>query len=85
MQSTTKNTEKGMIELTITVEPEEIKHLLERAAQEISKEKPIEGFRPGKAGYETVAKRYGSGPEILRPGGEGSRSADLRRAGDQRR
>ncbi|MEA3249341.1 MAG: trigger factor [Patescibacteria group bacterium] len=58
MQSTTKKTEKGVVELTITVEVDEIKHTLEMAAQEISKEKPIEGYRPGKAGYEVVAKNY---------------------------
>jgi len=59
MQFTTKKTEKGVVELTITVDPQEIKQTLERAAQEISKEKPIEGYRPGKAGYEAVTKRYG--------------------------
>ncbi len=73
MQSTTKKTEKGVVELTVTVEPEEIKHTLERTAQEISREKPIEGYRPGKAGYETVAKTYGEGviyeaalPDVVR-------------------
>lgn len=73
MQSTTKKTEKGIVELTVTIEPEEIKHTLERTAQEISREKPIEGYRPGKAGYDTVAKAYGENviyegalPEIVR-------------------
>jgi trigger factor len=59
MECTTKKLPKGMIELTITVGQEEIAGTLEKAAQEISKEKPLEGYRPGKAGFEAVAKRYG--------------------------
>ncbi|MBU1915828.1 trigger factor family protein, partial [Patescibacteria group bacterium] len=59
MQYTTKNLPKGLAEIKISVGQDEITATLELSAQEISKEKPIEGYRPGKAGYEAVAKRYG--------------------------
>lgn len=59
MQYTTKNLPKGLAEIKISVDQDEITATLESSAQEISKEKPIEGYRPGKAGYEAVAKRYG--------------------------
>jgi trigger factor len=59
MQCTIKKLPKGLVELTISVGQEEIASALEKAAQEISKDHPLDGYRPGKAGYEAVAKRYG--------------------------
>lgn len=47
------------VKMTITVEPEEQKPHLEAAAADISQETKIDGFRPGKADYETVKKRVG--------------------------
>jgi len=47
------------MELTIEVGQDEITNTLEKAAQEISTEKPLPGYRPGKAGFDAVAKHYG--------------------------
>jgi trigger factor len=45
--------------MTIEVEPAEEQKLLKKAAQRISKQVQIPGFRPGKAPYNTVVRRYG--------------------------
>ncbi len=59
MQYTAKDLGKSQKELRVTVTPEELKPFMERAAAEISNKVKIEGFRPGKASYEIVAKRVG--------------------------
>ncbi len=59
MQCNVKKLPKGQMELTIEVGQSEITSTLEKAAQEISTEKPLPGYRPGKAGFEAVAKHYG--------------------------
>ncbi|KPJ84761.1 hypothetical protein AMJ57_05525 [Parcubacteria bacterium SG8_24] len=48
-----------MAELTIEVSPEEARPQLEKAAKELSSRQKIEGFRPGKASYDTVKTRFG--------------------------
>lgn len=45
--------------LTITVPTDEMEPFLEEAAKEISKDVKIDGFRPGKAPYEAIAKKVG--------------------------
>jgi len=45
--------------LTVTVPTDELKPFLEEAAQKVSKERKIKGFRPGKAPYEEVVKEVG--------------------------
>ncbi|UCC75634.1 MAG: trigger factor, partial [Anaerolineales bacterium] len=45
--------------LTIKVEPERLRQPLRRAAQQISKRRPIAGFRPGRAPYAMVERVYG--------------------------
>lgn len=54
-----KNLPKSQVEAKVTVEAAEAKPFLERAAAELSQRVKIEGFRPGKADYETVARRVG--------------------------
>jgi len=54
-----ENPTKNSVKLTITVPNEEIKPFLEIAAEEISQESEIPGFRPGKANYEAVKQRVG--------------------------
>ncbi|MBU0531664.1 MAG: trigger factor [Candidatus Uhrbacteria bacterium] len=58
-ESKLENPTKNTIKLTITVTNEEMRPMLERAAQEISQETKIDGFRPGKADYEAVKQRVG--------------------------
>ncbi|MBI3627580.1 MAG: trigger factor [Candidatus Sungbacteria bacterium] len=57
----TKVTKNSDSTVTIAVElsPDELKPYLARAAEELSKERPIEGFRPGKASYQVLKERYG--------------------------
>lgn len=59
MESTIKKLDKGRIELTITVEPTEVKRDLDAAVVHLSTEHTIAGFRPGKAPYDVVKKRFG--------------------------
>lgn len=59
MQYAIKDLAKSQKEVKVTVAPEELKPYMERAAAELSGKVKIEGFRPGKASYEIVAKRVG--------------------------
>jgi len=59
MQYAIKDLPKSQKEVTVTVEADELKPFMERAASDISQKVKIEGFRPGKASYEVVAKRVG--------------------------
>ncbi|MBU1349014.1 trigger factor [Patescibacteria group bacterium] len=47
------------VELTFVVTPDEARPYLEQAAIDLQTNKPIQGFRPGKAPYEEVAKAFG--------------------------
>lgn len=59
MKLTKQTLPKNVVELTIEVATDELKPFLETAAKEISQNKPIEGFRPGKASYEMIKQRFG--------------------------
>lgn len=48
-----------MVEVEVELTPDEIRPYLARAAEDITKERPIEGFRPGKAPMDVVKERYG--------------------------
>lgn len=47
------------VELTFVVTPDEARPYLDQAAIDLQEHKPIQGFRPGKAPYEEVAKSIG--------------------------
>ncbi len=47
------------VEMKFIVTPEEAKPYIDQAVTEISTQKPLKGFRPGKAGYADVAREYG--------------------------
>lgn len=59
MEHTVKTLPKGMVEVSVQIPLEEAKKDLERAAQELSSQRPIEGYRPGKAPYDVVKSRFG--------------------------
>ncbi len=59
MQHTVKNLPKGMVEISVHIPVDEAKDALERAAQELSSQRPIDGFRPGKAPFDAVKSRFG--------------------------
>lgn len=50
---------KSQVELTIELSVEEMKPYLEKGAARLSTEKPLEGFRPGKAPLDVVIKKFG--------------------------
>ncbi|MEI6511500.1 MAG: trigger factor [Candidatus Uhrbacteria bacterium] len=50
---------KNSMKITITVPHEDVVPYLEAAANKVSEENPVKGFRPGKAGYETVKASHG--------------------------
>jgi trigger factor len=51
--------EHNKLKLTFTLTQEEAKPYLDEAAQRISTQSKIPGFRPGKAGYDVVKQRVG--------------------------
>ena len=59
MQYTLKDLPKSQKEAKVTVEAAELKPFMERAATSLSEKVKIEGFRPGKADYDTVVRRVG--------------------------
>lgn len=60
MQVNIQKLEKSQIELTIELTVDELKPYLDQAAQEISKEVKIEGFRPGKVPYSILVQKVGA-------------------------
>lgn len=56
----TKIPEKSQVELKIVVPAQRVAPFFEKAAAEISKEKPLKGFRPGKAPANVVAESFGT-------------------------
>ncbi|HNV96863.1 MAG TPA: trigger factor [bacterium] len=51
--------EKNKIELTIEIEPSEYEKFVLRSAENLSKNTKIDGFRPGKAPYNIIVKKFG--------------------------
>jgi trigger factor len=56
---TTEELERCEILMTIEAEPARAQDLLKKAARRISRQVQIPGFRPGKAPYNTIVRRYG--------------------------
>jgi trigger factor len=54
-----KELPKGQVEITFEVPVDAFQNDLRAAATRLSEAKPIAGFRPGKATYETVVNKYG--------------------------
>jgi len=59
MNITKKELSKFQIELTIEVPEAELQPYLVKAAEDISKETEVPGFRPGKAPYDIIKGRVG--------------------------
>ncbi len=59
MNITKKELPKKQIELIIELSEKEVKPYLEKAAERLSEDKPIKGFRPGKAPFDTVVRQFG--------------------------
>ncbi|MCX6739813.1 MAG: trigger factor [Candidatus Parcubacteria bacterium] len=56
---TTKKLPKSQLEINVTVLHDELAPFLKKAAEEISQQTKIEGFRPGKVPYEVLKQRIG--------------------------
>lgn len=59
MSATIKKLPKGMVELSFEIPHDDIVRDLETAAKKISEERPLDGFRPGKAPLDLVKSRVG--------------------------
>ena len=59
MQYVLNDLPKSQKEAKVTVGAAEVKPFMERAAASLSEKVKIEGFRPGKADYQTVVRRVG--------------------------
>lgn len=55
----TSLSEKSQVSLEITASAEDLKPYLEKAARKLTKDKPLKGFRPGKAPLSVVVEAYG--------------------------
>lgn len=60
MSATIKKLPQGLIEISFAFTPDEIKTDLENAARNLTEQRPMEGFRPGKAPFEVVSARLGA-------------------------
>lgn len=59
MNVTVTKQPKSMIQLTVTIEPDELQSYVERAIGELGKSMRIAGFRPGKAPRELIIREAG--------------------------
>ena len=59
MKVTTETLERCEVLLTVEVEPKKEQRMLQSAAKRIAREVKIPGFRPGKAPYIVVIRRFG--------------------------
>lgn len=59
MKVDSKKLDKNEMELIIEVSAEKMQPFLEKAAQQISQEVKISGFRPGKAPYDIIKQQVG--------------------------
>jgi len=59
MKYEAKKLPKSQIEIIVEVPYEEVKEYLTAAAEKISRNAKIEGFRPGKAPYEIIKQKFG--------------------------
>lgn len=59
MQITKTPLDKGQLELTITVEKDELEKYLISAATRLSKKNKLPGFRPGKVPFDIVKSQFG--------------------------
>ncbi len=59
MKVTTEELERCQVLVTVEIEPQQEKKMLEKAAKRIAREVRIPGFRPGKAPFNVVVRRFG--------------------------
>lgn len=59
METSLKKLPKGLVEITIDLNPEEMQPYLKKAAQILSEQNPLPGFRPGKAPLNLVIQQFG--------------------------
>lgn len=59
MKVTTEELERCQVLVTVEIDPKKEKDILQKAAKRIAKEIKIPGFRPGKAPYNVVIRRFG--------------------------
>jgi len=59
MKTEVKNLDKSQVELTIELSTDDYRPFLNKAAQVISQNSPLAGFRPGKADLQTVINKVG--------------------------
>lgn len=60
MQAEIKKLDKSQLEITVTVPALEAEPFLKKAAEKISKDAKVDGFRPGKAPYDVIEKKFGA-------------------------
>ncbi len=59
MKIETKDLEKSQIEITVELSLAEFKPYIKKGTIKVAQEVKVEGFRPGKAPYEVLAKKVG--------------------------
>jgi len=84
MQVTTKPLPRSAIEIDIVLTVEELQPHLARAAEALSREHPLPGFRPGKVPYALAAQRYGAMALYEEAADQAIRDAYVRAVREQR-
>ena len=59
MEIKVKKLPKSEVEVTVEMSVEDLKPYLEKACESLTKKTPMEGFRPGKAPYDSVKAKFG--------------------------
>jgi trigger factor len=59
MEHKVKELPKGLVEIEFELPLTEIEKDLQHAAKHLAEHHPIDGFRPGKAGYDVIKGKYG--------------------------
>ncbi|MCR4278874.1 MAG: trigger factor [bacterium] len=58
-EPTIKNISGARVELQFSVSPEEAQPYIDQAAKDLQSNKPIKGFRPGKAPFDAIKAEFG--------------------------
>lgn len=59
MKVTTEELERCLVLVTVEIDPKKENDILQKAAKRIAREIKIPGFRPGKAPYSVIIRRFG--------------------------
>jgi trigger factor len=84
MQIATQSLPKSSVELTIELAVDELTPYLHRAAEALSREHKVAGFRPGKLPYDLAVQRFGAMAILEQAADQAVRDAYVRAVREQK-